>query len=185
VGLGDVGQPLDELITRPRVKIERSRIVCDDHVMSQDASDLLGYQLGRVLVALRAEITAALLPLDLSFPQFVCMRVLHRNPGQSNAELSRSTNVSPQSMHAVMQSLEDASILERPKNVDFGRARPARLTRRGTALLTRAEAAVRTAEGHFLDPLSPRRQNEFRRCLALLGGGAPPSSSRSKSAVSG
>lgn len=138
--------------------------------METSNGEPLGYQLGRVVVAIRAEITAALTPLELTFPQYVCMRALRRSPGQSNAELSRATNVSPQSMHAVIQGLEEAQLIDRPAAVDFGRARPAQLTRRGAALLTRAETAVCAAEQRFLSRLSPRRQEEFKRTLSILDG---------------
>ena len=151
-----------------RDAMEKCVTQCDDVAMDADDGEPVGYQLGRVVLAIRATTTAALAPLGLTFPQYVCMRVLRRTPGQSNAELSRATYVSPQSMHVVLQALEDAELLERPAEVEFGRARPARLTRRGLALLTRAENAVRAAEERFLSRLSPRRQTEFKRALAIL-----------------
>jgi DNA-binding MarR family transcriptional regulator len=49
----------------------------------------LGYQLARVVAAIRAQTSQALRPLDLTFPQYVCMRVLDAHPGRSNAELAR------------------------------------------------------------------------------------------------
>ena len=56
----------------------------------------LGYLLSRVANALRAEVMETVLdPLGLAFPQYICMRVLSKFPGRSNADLARDTNVSP------------------------------------------------------------------------------------------
>ena len=128
----------------------------------------LGYQLGRVVAAIRAQTSEALTPLDLTFPQYVCMRVLDAHPGRSNAELARLAGVSAQSMHAVIQPLEEAGLIERSLHADFGRARPAQLTARGATLLTRAEQAVHIAEETFLACLRPRLQTDFKRALATL-----------------
>ncbi|ATL71964.1 MarR family transcriptional regulator [Nocardia terpenica] len=128
----------------------------------------LGYQVARLAMMIRTQIGEALTPLNLTFPQYVCLRVLKDQPGKSNAGLARSTRVSPQSMHAVLQPLEDAGLVERPASVEFGRARPIHLTPRGTEVLTRAENAVHSAETRLLSHLSPRQQNEFKRALATL-----------------
>ncbi len=77
----------------------------------------LGYLLYRVHNALRAEVTATVLePLGLAFPQYICMRILSRFPGRSNAELARDTNVSPQAMNMVLRGLV--------RNADWSRVRP-------------------------------------------------------------
>ena len=69
----------------------------------------LGYLLYRVANALRAEVTAtALDPMGLAFPQYICMRILSKFPGRSNAELARDTNVTPQAMNMVLRRLETA-----------------------------------------------------------------------------
>lgn len=128
----------------------------------------LGYLLYRVVAALRAEITAVLVPLKLSFPDYICLRVLAADPGQSNAELARATNVTPQSMNTVLQRLQDAALLTRPASVASGRSRPAELTARGAALLHRAESAVAHAEHHVLGGLTPPQRQEFRTTLTLL-----------------
>src|SRR6202171_1267938 len=116
-----------------------------------DMSDLedqpLGYLMYRVVAAPRPEITAELRPLALTLPEFVCMRILSLSPGRSSAELARHTNVSPQAMNTVLRGLEDKRIVARPATVSSGRSLPAELTREGLALLRRAEAAVRIANG--------------------------------------
>ena len=68
--------------------------------------------------ALRAEVTATVLdPLGLAFPQYLCMRMLSKSPGRSNAELARDINVSPQAMNMVLRGLEDRGLVTRPASV--------------------------------------------------------------------
>ena len=65
--------------------------------------------------ALRAEVTATVLePLGLTFPQYICMRILSHVPGRSNAELARDANVSPQAMNMVSAGCRSAGWSARP-----------------------------------------------------------------------
>lgn len=138
--------------------------------MSDRDGQPLGYQLARIAAALRSEVTAGVLdPVNLSFPQYICMRILSLSPGRSNAELARDVNVSPQAMNMVVRGLEDRGLVSRPASVSAGRSLPAELTREGSALLRTIDAGVRDAEVRVLSPLSDRDRREFRRILAELG----------------
>lgn len=130
----------------------------------------LGYLLHRVASALRAEVTAtALEPVGLSFPQYICMRILSKFPDRSNAELARDTGVSPQAMNMVLRSLEDRELVSRPASVESGRSLPAKLTRAGVELLARTDSGVRASEQRLMADLSAGQRREFRRILAALG----------------
>jgi DNA-binding MarR family transcriptional regulator len=129
----------------------------------------LCYLLYRVAAVLRPEASAALRPLGLTLPEFVCLRIISLSPGLSNAELSRHTNVTPQAMNTVLRRLEEIGAVERPDSVSSGRALPATLTGQGRALLKRAEGAVRCADSRILDKLSGAQQREFKRMLEKLG----------------
>ena len=130
----------------------------------------LGYLLHRVASALRAEVTTtALEPVRLSFPQYICMRILSKFPERSNAELARDTGVSPQAMNMVLRSLEERELVTRPATVASGRSLPAKLSRAGVDLLERTDAGVRAAEQRLMVGLSAEQRREFRRILAALG----------------
>lgn len=129
----------------------------------------LGYLLQRAMTLLRPQVTAELRPLGLGLPQFVCMRILSTWPGRSSAELARDTNVTPQAMDQMLSGLEDAGVVARPELVSSGRARPAKLTAKGRALLKRAEAAVRVADERILIDLTPVEQRQLKRLLHALG----------------
>ncbi|MDT5199341.1 MAG: hypothetical protein QOH34_863 [Mycobacterium sp.] len=128
----------------------------------------LGYLLHQVMATLRPEVAAALTPLGLSLPEFVCMRMLSMTPGASSAELARLGNVSPQAMNTVLHKLENAQKVTRPASVASGRALPASLTADGRTLLKRAESAVREADARVLGKLSAPQQREFTRMLETL-----------------
>lgn len=130
----------------------------------------LGLLLSRVVNRLRAEVTATVLdPLGVAFPQYLCMRMLVRCPGRSNAELARDFNVSPQAMNMVLRGLEERGLVTRPTTVSSGRSLPAELTRQGRELLARTDSGVSAAEHKLLTKLSREQRREFKRILATLG----------------
>jgi DNA-binding MarR family transcriptional regulator len=132
----------------------------------------LGYLLNRVGNAMRAELTANVLdPLGLSFPQYVCLRILDNRPGMSNAEMARYIGVSPQAMNIVVRALQDRDLITRPSTVASGRSRPTELTRAGRTLLAKTDVGIRAVDDAFLADLTADQRQEFRRALALL---APP-----------
>lgn len=130
----------------------------------------LGYLLSRVANALRSEVTAAVLdPMNLAFPQYLCMRVLSKYPGRTNAELARDMNVSPQAMNMVLRGLEERGLVTRPATVSSGRSLPAQLTREGIDLLKRTDSGVRAAESKLMANLTDDQRREFKRTLVTLG----------------
>jgi DNA-binding MarR family transcriptional regulator len=131
----------------------------------------LGYLLNRTYGKLRADICADVLePLGLSFPQFICLRILENFPGMSNAEMARQIGVSPQAMNIVVRALQDRDLIVRPSTVASGRSRPTELTRAGRTLVRETDSGVRAADDRLLADLSPAQRSEFRKVLADLAG---------------
>ena len=137
--------------------------------MSQSHEEPLGFLLYRVVAALRPQVAAELKPLGLSLPELVCMRILSMHPGLTSAELARGTNVSAQAANQVLHALEERGVLTRRASTPAGRAMPARLTRRGKALLTRAEAAVHVADQRILTRLTADEQRHLKQLLHAVG----------------
>jgi DNA-binding MarR family transcriptional regulator len=127
----------------------------------------LGFLLGRASVATSSRVTDELRSFDLGLLEYVCMVKLRKSPGMSNAELARETRVTRQAMNIVMQRLQDAELISRPETVPSGRSLPARLTRRGSALVRRAENAVQAVEDQLLQAMSPNERHEFKRMLGV------------------
>jgi DNA-binding MarR family transcriptional regulator len=128
----------------------------------------LSYLMHRLLAALREQISAELDSLNVAFPQYICLRSLGSEPGQSNADLARTMKVSPQAMNIVLTSLQDAGLVTRPDTVGSGRARPAKLSSTGAAVLNRADAAVQAAEKQLLATLTQTQRLQLRATLCLL-----------------
>ena len=137
--------------------------------MSESHQEPLGFLLYRVVAALRPQVAAELKPLRLGLPEFVCLRILSKNPGLTSAELARGTNVSAQAANQVLLALEERGALTRPASTPAGRAMPAQLTRRGKALLKRADAAVQMADQRILARLTADQQNQLKQLLYAAG----------------
>jgi len=139
--------------------------------MSESFEDQpLGYLLSRVMFALKSDVSAAVLdPLEVAFPEYLCMRVLSKYPGQSNADLARALSVSPQAMNMVLRGLEERGLVTRPASVASGRSLPAQLTREGADLLKRTDAGVRAAENRLMVNMTDVERDQFKRTLAALG----------------
>ncbi|WP_414687866.1 MarR family winged helix-turn-helix transcriptional regulator [Mycobacterium sp.] len=137
-----------------------------------DFEDLpLGYLLSRVIAALRAEVSPVLESLGLTFPEYICMRLLSKSPGMSNAELAREANVSPQAMNTVLRGLQDRGLVTRPASVQSGRSLPAQLASKGTELLNRTDPGIWAAEDRVLGGLTAAQRREFKRLLGTVGTG--------------
>jgi DNA-binding MarR family transcriptional regulator len=130
----------------------------------------LGYLLSRVMFALKADVTESVLdPLEVAFPEYLCMRALAKFPGQSNADLARALSVSPQAMNMVLRGLEDRGLVSRPPSVSSGRSLPAQLTREGAEVLARTDAGVQAAELRLMANLTDQERTDFKRTLGALG----------------
>jgi DNA-binding MarR family transcriptional regulator len=137
--------------------------------MSEPEDQPLGYLVRRLMGRLRPQAAAALRPLGLGLPEFVCMRILDTYPGRTSAELARNTHVTAQAMNQVLQGLQDIGLVTRPATAPLGRALPAQLTRKGRALLKRAETAVDATDEQMLAHLSPAEQRQLKRLLYRAG----------------
>jgi DNA-binding MarR family transcriptional regulator len=137
--------------------------------MSEPEDQPLGYLVRRLMGRLRPQAAAALRPLGLGLPEFVCMRILDTYPGRTSAELARNTHVTAQAMNQVLQGLQDMGLVTRPATAPSGRALPAQLTRKGRALLKRAEAVVDATDEQMLAHLSPAEQRQLKRLLYRAG----------------
>jgi DNA-binding MarR family transcriptional regulator len=129
----------------------------------------LGFLMYRVMAALRPQVAAEFKPLRLSLPEFVCLRILSNHPGLTSAELARGTNVSAQAANQVLLALEERGALTRPASTPAGRAMSAQLTRRGKALLKRADAAVQVAEQRILAHLTADERRHLKQLLYAAG----------------
>jgi DNA-binding MarR family transcriptional regulator len=136
--------------------------------MSESDDEPLGYLLYRVMATLRPRLGAELGALGIGVPEFACMHILSMNPGLTSADLARGTNVSAQAMNQVLHALEDRGAVTRPASTPAGKPMPARLTRRGKALLKNANEAAHLADQRIFTGLSADQQRQLKRLLAAV-----------------
>jgi DNA-binding MarR family transcriptional regulator len=137
--------------------------------MSEFEDQALGFLVRGLMARLRPHAVQALRPLGLGLPEFVCMRILDEDPGRTGAELARHTHVTAQAMNQVLQGLQELGLVTRPATAPSGRALPAQLTRKGSALLRRAEAAVASSDEHLLAHLSLADRRQLKLLLYRAG----------------
>src|ERR1700744_4116281 len=145
--------------------------------MSEFEDQPLGFLVRGLMARLRPHAVQALRPLGLGLPEFVCLRILEGDPGRTGAELARHTHVTAQAMNQVLQGLQEMGLVTRPATAPSGRALPAQLTRKGSALLRRAEAAVASSDEHLLAHLSPADRRQLKLLLYRAGNPSPDNSS--------
>ncbi len=137
--------------------------------MAESEDQPLGFLVRRLMARLRPQAAMALRPLGLGLPEFVCLRILDDDPGRTSAELARHTHVTAQAMNQVLQGLQDMGLVTRPATAPSGRALPAQLTRKGGALLKRAEIAIGEADDQMLAHLSPADRRQLKQLLYRAG----------------
>lgn len=138
-------------------------------LMSDFEDQPLGFLVRGLMARLRPKAMQALRPLGLGLPEFVCMRILDEDPGRTSAELARHTHVTAQAMNQVLQGLQDAGLVTRPATASSGRALPAQLSRKGKALLKRAEEAVASSDEQLLAHLSLAERRQLKSLLYRAG----------------
>jgi DNA-binding MarR family transcriptional regulator len=138
-------------------------------VMTAKANPPLGYLLHRVVTRFRTEVTAAALdPVGLAFPQYLCMRLLAQSSWMTNADLARAMNVSPQAMNSVVSTLCERGLIQRPTYPSSGRSLPMKLTDAGTELLMRTDRGVREAERRLLADVTAQQRRVLKQILAAM-----------------
>jgi DNA-binding MarR family transcriptional regulator len=142
----------------------------------------LGHLVKRTQQALRNAIDPALGDLGLTTAQFAALYNLARQPGASNAELARSSFVTPQTMIRVVGGLERRGLLSRSPSPTRGRVLEAQLSDRGRGVFEEAQRRVDGVHVRMLDGVPPAEVERLVGWLthiaaALEAAGKPPGGS--------
>lgn len=117
---------------------------------------------------MRRAIAARVEPHGLTVPQYTAMSILLRRSGLSNSQLARRSYVTPQSMNAVIASLEERGLIRRVRSRDHAWVRRTELTARGRRLLARCDAEIEAFERQMLSVLTDRQRTAFTEALSLV-----------------
>ncbi|QKE82606.1 MarR family transcriptional regulator [Arthrobacter sp. NEB 688] len=133
-----------------------------------DLGTSVGYELKVASSALRAAMELALRPLGMTVTHYSTLELLAQRPGLSGSQLARGTFVTRQSMHVLLQSLEEQGHVTRPAEAEVGKSLPATLTSLGRRRLALASAAVRAVELRMLERLTEDDRAEALRLLRAM-----------------
>lgn len=133
-----------------------------------DLDTSVGYLLKEASNALRLAMEAALRPLGMTVTHYSCLELLAQRPGLSNSALARGAFISRQSMHVLLQAMEQDGFVTRPPTAPIGKVLPVRLTALGRRRLAAATVAVRDIERRMLASLDAEAEAEIRRLLRSL-----------------
>jgi DNA-binding MarR family transcriptional regulator len=125
------------------------------------------YLIGRTDRIISGQLEAALHGTGLSLPEFTALSVLAARPGLSNAQLARRSLVTPQAMHKVIRSLEDAGLVNRTIAPRGGRALETTISEAGAKLVADVLPRVKDAEDRTLHALDAHERRELVRLLTL------------------
>lgn len=112
----------------------------------EDTYRSLGYALKRAQQALRGHLDTQLRTIGLTTPQYSVLAGLEHNAGLSNAELARRAFVTPQTMQAIIVTLERANLVKRLPHPLNGRVLTTQLTTEGQSALQAAHTIAADAE---------------------------------------
>ncbi|WP_395664407.1 MarR family winged helix-turn-helix transcriptional regulator [Methylocella sp.] len=115
----------------------------------------IGFALKQAQQALRTRMDAQLRQIGLTTPQYAVLVYLKAEPGASNAALARHAFVTPQTMQAILVTLEKSGYIKRTPHPAHGRVQQTELTPAGDQVLEAASAIVADAEQRLVEAAAP------------------------------
>lgn len=115
----------------------------------------IGFALKQAQQALRTRMDAELREIGLTTPQYAVLAYLKAEPGASNAMLARRAFITPQTMQAMLVTLEKSGFITRTPHPEHGRVQRTELTSSGDHALEAASAIVAGAEKRLVDAAAP------------------------------
>lgn len=137
-----------------------------DAVRQREINERISTLLQHASSTMVARKTEILADFDLTPTQYTAMLMLRCNPGVSGAQLARLCRVTPQSMSVVTAALDERGLAARMPVVVHARITALVLTRKGAALLARADAAARRVDESYEREFT---EAELATLRALLG----------------
>lgn len=120
-----------------------------------DTYATIGFALKLAQQALRIRLDAGLREIRLTTPQYAVLTFLEVEPGASNAALARRAFVTPQTMQAILVTLERVGFIVRTPHPQHGRAQTTELTAAGRDALEAASGIIADAEARLSNASAP------------------------------
>lgn len=136
--------------------------------LQEHLSQSAGYLLSRTSGILRGKVTNALVPLQLSLYEYVCLRLISINAPLSQGSLGNIYGIDRATMVVIIDKLESRELILRERNSADRRSYRLRLTPKGAKVLSRAKRIVAKQQKEFLEPLSEQEWDTLRALLVKL-----------------
>ena len=120
-----------------------------------DPYETIGFALKQAQQALRGRLDNGLRDIGLTMPQYAVLAFLQAKPGASNAALARQAFVTPQTMQAILVTLERSGFITRTPHPEHGRVQTTELTQSGVHILDAAASIVADAELRLRSAVAP------------------------------
>lgn len=123
--------------------------------LMDDPYATIGFALKQAQQALRTRLDSGLREIGLTTPQYAVLAFLEVEPGASNAALARRAFVTPQTMQAILVTLERSGFIGRTPHPEHGRVQTTELTEKGRDALEAASGIVANAEARARNAVAP------------------------------
>ncbi|MFZ2995674.1 MarR family winged helix-turn-helix transcriptional regulator [Sphingobium sp.] len=124
-------------------------------LLLSDPYATIGFALKQAQQALRTRMDAELRKIGLTTPQYAVLAYLKVEAGASNATLARRAFVTPQTMQAILVTLEKSAFIKRTAHPEHRRVQKTELTASGHHVLEAASTIVADAETRLRDAAAP------------------------------
>lgn len=128
----------------------------------------IGFALKQAQQALRARMDAELRQIGLTTPQYAVLAYLKANSGASNAALARRAFVTPQTMQAILVTMEKSGFIARTPHPEHGRVQKTEMTVEGAEALKAATAIVAGSEERLRGAAAPMDPQTLAAALLRL-----------------
>ncbi len=133
-------------------------------------SKRIGYLLKRAQHALRLRMDEALREIPLTTPQYAALSTLEEGTAAlSGAELARRCFVTPQTMKAIIQSLETSGLVTRSQSPTHARIIHVTLTPRGRTVVSHCHRVVLRIEEQMLSHFDVAARERLAESLLQCG----------------
>jgi DNA-binding MarR family transcriptional regulator len=121
----------------------------EDASLGEELDGFLGYRLRRAETAMHRDFIAALADLGLTQKQAATLWLINSNPGVAQVSVAAALDMDRATMMAIVDRLEERSLVIRKRSADDRRRQELYLTPAGQSTLRKAKARIAKHEERF------------------------------------
>ena len=131
-------------------------------------ADNIGYLLNTSFRLLKEKLSLSLCQLDLTFQDYVVMRMVEFNHADTQKDIGRLAGIDRTSMVDLIDRLAAKDLLQRQRDEQDRRKQRISLTPRGRKCLSHAKRLAAGVHSDFLSPLAPKEASILKDSLQKL-----------------